>query len=157
MANRTLVFEEGYKTYDINGDPDRVIKVNVGDYAIFDRWEEVKKKLEDKEEFYAELNLNPDGTSLDETEEAMRMARELDKFVRSQINYVFNADVADVIFGKQSCLSIRNGEPLWMHFMNIILAEVEKDMTKEAKSFSNKMSKYTNPAANKYKKKGKKK
>lgn len=146
----SLHFEEGLKTYCINDDPDRVIKVSTTDYGIINRLQEADKNMKKKADEYKALNINTDGSAADKTEEAAAAIKELTEFIEGQINYVFNADVAKIVFNGQSCLSTYKGVPLYERFMNAIVPEIEKDFKEEVKESQKRVSKYT--GSNKYKK-----
>ena len=42
----SIIFDEGYRTFDINGDPNRVLRINPADIGILDR---MMKAYEDAE------------------------------------------------------------------------------------------------------------
>lgn len=153
MANRTLVFEEGYKTYDINGDPDRVIKVSTTDYGIINRFKEAEKNIKEKMKSYEHINIKPDGTAETDADEAIEAIGDLTKFIEEQINYIFNSDIAGIVFNGQSCLSTVKGVPLYERFIDAIIPEIEKDLKDETKASQKRVNKYTSGSgANAYKK-----
>lgn len=145
----SIKFEEGYRTYDINGDPNRVIKVATTDFAIINRFKDAEANIKAKVKEYEKININPDGTAEADTDEAIAAIGELTRFIEEQINYIFNSDIAGIVFNGQSCLSTYHGVPLYERFINAIIPEIEKDLKSETKASQDRINKYT---TNKYKK-----
>ena len=152
MANGSLIFEEGYKVYDINGDPDRVIKVSTTDYSIITRFQEAEFKIKEKVKDYNNINIKPDGTADTDAEEAIAAIADLTSFIEEQINYIFNSDISGIVFNGQSCLSTFKGVPLYERFLDAIIPVIEKDLKAEVKESQKRVQKYTNNSSSKYKK-----
>lgn len=60
-----LSFDEGLKSYKINGDSNRVLRFNPGDINILTRYKEVVTNLEKISDNLPEANINADGTPAD--------------------------------------------------------------------------------------------
>lgn len=125
-----LSFESGIKEYTINGDPNRVIRINPSDFGIVARAEKAKTALE-------KLHIDPGEEHLSEALTAM------DKAVREQIDLIFGEGTAKTAFGDINCTSLANGNPIFLNFLNAILPEVEKVVAEEKKKSDAKIQKYT--------------
>ena len=148
--SKSINFEEGVKTYLINDDENRKITISTGDYALINRFQEAEKAIKEKAKEYDKIKINADGSAAVETEEAAAAIKDLTEFIEGQINYIFNADVADVVFNGQSCLSTWKGVPLYERFINAVIPEIEADLKAEVKASQQRINKYSKNS--KYKK-----
>jgi len=57
-------FDEGYKEYMINDDPNRVIRFNQTDFEILDRIKDAYEEIEKATSTEDDVELNPDGTPI---------------------------------------------------------------------------------------------
>ncbi len=147
---KSINFEEGVKTYLINDDENRMITISTADYSLITRFQEAEKAIKNKAKEYDKIKIKPDGSADTDTEEAIAAIKDLTEFIESQINYIFNADVAGVVFNGQSCLSTWKGVPLYERFLNAVIPEIEKDLKAEVKASQQRINKYSGNA--KYKK-----
>ena len=140
---KSLKIDDGYKEFMINDDPGRVIRFNPSDVAILtrirDSVERIEQSLKDSENDFA---LNPDGTPAEQMEQAGEAVRNVTELVKEQINYIFNADVSEAVFGNQSPLSLVGGVPLYERFLNVVIPEIEKAVKAEQKLSEKRVSKY---------------
>ena len=125
-----LSFESGIKEYTINGDPNRVIRINPSDFAIVARAEKAKAALE-------KLHIDPGEEHMNEALIAM------DKTVREQIDLIFGEGTAKTAFGDINCTSLAGGSPIFMNFLNAILPEIEKVVGEEKRKSDARIAKYT--------------
>ena len=103
MANmQSLSFDEGLKSYMINGDSNRILRFNPGDVNILTRYKEVNNLADN----LPEAKINPDGTAAENVDIVTEQLAAFDNALREQLNYLFNADVYDVLFYGQSPLCI---------------------------------------------------
>ena len=143
---QSINFDEGIKEYEINGNPERVIKVNTADYGIIERFKNVEKRLDEKMKKYKDVKINADGSAVMGDEEAAEAIEDLSRIVKEEINYIFNADVADIVFDGTSPLSTRKGVPLYERFVNAMFPVIQKDIEAETKESSKRISKYSDKA-----------
>ena len=148
MANLNLNFNEGVKTFSINNDPERVISVNLTDFGILNRFEEASKKIKAYIDDFDPSEIGNEVHSMSDPEVYLFYA--CDKFVREQIDYIFNSPVSDIAFGKTNCMSLVQGEPLYYKFFEVIIPEIRNALKDEKRKQNEKMQKYQNAA--KYKK-----
>lgn len=128
---KSLNFDSGVKEYEINGDPNRVLRVNPTDFGIVDRINKAKDEL-DKLHITSDLN----GMT------------ELDKIVRAQIDEIFGTGSADVIFGETNSASFAGGQPVFLNFLDCIIPEIERVVGEERKKSAAKIQKYTSQVEN---------
>ena len=114
---QNINFDDGFKTYVLNNDESKIIKVNVTDFGIVDRFEKVRKDLERL----------ADKTTLSQSTDESEM-QQTDRIIREKINYIFGSDVSSVAFGSAYCFSPSGGIPVFVHFINAIMPVIEKEM-----------------------------
>lgn len=137
-----LNFDDGYREFSINNDESRVVRFNPSDYAIFARLAEAKKKIGEAFEKAGDVDITPEGKAVD-FEVAGKRIDELDKIIKEQMNYVFNSEVADKIFGNQSPLSNIGGKSLFERVFECIEPILLDAMTESKKERKKKIEKYT--------------
>lgn len=115
----TINFDDGYKTYDINGDPTRTIKVRVTDPNINARYKAAKGELN---------RIFDEAAALAEPTES-DLAR-LENEVRGQLNFIFDSDICGPAFGNASMLTIDNGRPIVVNFIEALMAQIQADREK---------------------------
>jgi len=107
-----ISFATNEKEYIINGDENRVIRVNVADVNTMKRYEEATEKIEDLKN----VPRTPEGLA------------ELDRQVREQLNYTFGTDICTAAFGDVNLLSpVEGGKMLFEAFLEAFLPQYKKD------------------------------
>lgn len=138
-----LSFDEGYKEFSINGDENRVIRFNPSDLAIIKRLEEAKNKISESMAIKDDIELDNEGKPVDSLENYSKVISHIDNVIKEQINYIFDSDVANVVFGNQSPLANIKGKPLYERFMESVMPEIKKAVEEEAKESRKRVAKYT--------------
>ena len=138
-----LSFDEGYKEFSINGDVNRVIRFNPSDLAIIKRLEEAKNKISESMAIKDDIELDNEGKPVDSLENYSKVISHIDNVIKEQINYIFDNNVADVVFGNQSPLANIKGKPLYERFMESVMPEIKKAVEEEAKESRKRVAKYT--------------
>ena len=138
-----LSFDEGYKEFSINGDENRVIRFNPSDMAIIKRLEEAKNKISESMAIKDDIELDNEGKPVDSLENYSKVISHIDNVIKEQINYIFDSDVANVVFGNQSPLANIKGKPLYERFMESVMPEIKKAVEEEAKESRKRVAKYT--------------
>lgn len=128
-----LSYNVGYKEYSINGDESRILRINTSDMNIITRMNKAEK----------ELQKIADKCNSATADNAIETLSYLDNEVRKQINYVFDGDVSDIIFGNTNCISIAGGKPIFENFLEAVLPVIKEDISTEQKKIERKVSKYT--------------
>lgn len=121
---QSINFATGYKTYDINGDPDNVIRVNLADKNLLNRMNETLEALDTFKD-----TLPDDVTEL----QANTM---LDTLIKEKIDYTFGKGTSKAVFGDVSCLTPANdeGECIFETFMKAIVPVIQSDMEEAAEN-----------------------
>ena len=138
-----LSFDEGYKEFSINGDVNRVIRFNPSDLAIIKRLEEAKNKISESMAIKDDIELDNEGKPINSLENYSKVISHIDNVIKEQINYIFDSDVANVVFGNQSPLANIKGKPLYERFMESVMPEIKKAVEEEAKESRKRVEKYT--------------
>jgi len=146
MATKNIQFDEGFKEYTINGDENRVIRVDTADIALTTRAVEAQKQIDAFMKRYEDIKIKADGTADIEEEAAIEAVKEMTDFVCGQIDYIFNSKVSDIVFNGASPLSTRNGIALYERFVNAMLPIIEADLKAENKAAQKRVDKYTKQA-----------
>lgn len=128
---KSLNFDSGVKEYEINGDPNRVLRINPSDFGIIERINKAKDALD-------ELHITPDIDGM----------VELDKAVRAQIDEIFGAGSSDTIFGETNSASFASGQPVFLNFLECITPEIARVIEEEKKKSATKIKKYTSQVEN---------
>lgn len=131
---RSINFDDGFKSFYINGDENRVIRFNPGDLNMRVRVEEAQKRIRKWEGSLKAIELNPDGTLVVEDEEESAELRGFEDMLRRELNYVFNADVYDTIFSGQSPLCTVGKEKMFL--FEAVLQSVTPIIEEEIEAFS---------------------
>jgi|GEM_PF-721003 hypothetical protein len=108
------------ESFNINGDPNRVITFNPADQNILVRLNNVSKEVG----CIKETDFIPaDGVFESELDEIAHIVKAKDAFLREKVDYIFGYPVSDVIFGKESVdenMLIRFFEAAFKHIRNVI-------------------------------------
>lgn len=140
---QNINFNDGYISMTINNDPNRVISFNPSDFGMIDRYYKSVETIEKLTEEISDFKLNSDGTPKEQLGEAAAAVERLSNAIKEQIDFIFNNNVSEVVFGKQSPLSIVGGAPLWERFLLAITPVVEREAKREKRESIKRISKYT--------------
>ena len=121
----TLSFETGIKTFDINGDPNRVVSFNPSDLNFIHRLYDGYMKLDALQRKYSlQADKAPEATKM------MAIAHEADLEMRKIIDGIFAAPVSEIVFEGQATNAITgDGCPLWLGFLVAIMANCDETVT----------------------------
>jgi hypothetical protein len=140
---QNLSFDDGYKEFSINGDESRIIRFNPADFSIIERIKVAYDEIEKATNLKEDIELNPDGTAVDELGQAAEIVKSINDTIKNQIDYIFNSPVSEAAFGNQSPLGMVKGIPLYERFLNAIIPVVEKEVKSEMAASQKRISKYT--------------
>lgn len=133
---KNINIDDGREAIMINGDPDRVIYVQASDFNIKVRAHKAKSGINALLEELDKANPENEETLVD-------ILEDVDKRIREQINYIFDYDVSQPVFGACSPLmSLRNGKSYIEAFLEAILPELEKIAEKAAKASEKRINKH---------------
>lgn len=133
MSMQSINFNSGnYKEYAINGDENRVIRINVSDVGIITRIQDAMSKADNIAEEVSEREKNEDRTQL---------LKEYDQRAREMVND---------IFGSVNVFSVAsNGKPVLVNFLEallvVVVQEIKSAQTAAQIKLEEKVEKYTAP------------
>lgn len=141
---QSLNFDDGLKSFAINGDESRVIRFNPADPGLIERYQEALQLIEAAQnDLTKDLPLNPNGTPTGGTEENVRIVKEVGGVIREALKLMFNSDVYDTVFAGQSPLAATTGgKYLFEVFMESLLPIFEKEIKEYQKNSKKRMDKY---------------
>ena len=111
---QSINFDDGFKVFDINGDPDCTIKINTADIGILER-------LESSIDTLNGLVEKAKNTEQRQDNKKYAVLGEIDKSIKEQINYVFGSDVSTSAFGTACCFTFVNGKPIFQNFLDAVI------------------------------------
>lgn len=115
---QSINFDDGYKRYILNDDENKIIRVNVTDFNILDRY---TKAQADMQALIEEMQSDSEATP--------EKIASYDKRIRENINFIFGSDVCTAAFGTANCMSVvGNGSMLFESFLNALMPQVQADM-----------------------------
>ena len=135
---QNISFDDGYKSYMINNDENKVIRVNISDLNIKKRYDDTTEKL------FAEIDKAKAEVA---TPEVMA---EVDRAIRDHLNYIFGSDICTAAFGTANVLSpVSSGKTLIESFLDAFLPTITADIERAANaakiSLEAKTDKYIKP------------
>lgn len=134
---KNLSFKDGYESFTVNGDENRIVRFNPADPEIINRLLKLKTDFQDyKPE--ADLELNPDGTPKSEIEKEGAFVAEFTTAMRKAFNDIFNSDVYDTIFDGQSPLCIVGQKKKESYLFEAVLEAVMELMRPAINEYSKK-------------------
>ena len=138
----SIIFDEGYRTFDINGDPNRVLRVNPSDIGILDR---MMKAYEDMQKEVAELGdikISNTGEAISDAVEVVGTIRKLNRMLRMRFDEIFYEGAADIVFGTMNPLATAGGKTVFENFMEAFIKEIKPMLEDEQKQTSENLKKY---------------
>lgn len=144
MGNtQNLSFDDGFMSFTLNNDPNKVIRFNPTDFGIIQRIKDAYDAIDKAAEGTEGIELKADGTPKENVEEAAKAVEIYDNAVRNAIDGIFNSDICDIAFGKQSALSlVSGGKFLWESFLECICKVIEKEANIKIEASRKRINKY---------------
>ena len=113
---KSINFDEGYKTYAVNGDESRVIKIRISDFNLLKRVESAMTEIESLKEKYS--GRRDENTMI-----------EFDSSVRKIIDKAFDSDVCANAFGSANiCTVVNGGKLLFESFFEAFIPLLKSDL-----------------------------
>jgi hypothetical protein len=143
MSTQNLSFDDGFKEFTINNDPKKVIRFNPTDFGFISRLKNEYEAIDKAAETAGDIKLNPDGSAYDNLVGASDAVEIYNKAVRDAIDDIFNSNISDIAFGRQSAISlVGNGKFLWESFLECICKVIEKETGEKIAASKKKIDKY---------------
>ncbi len=130
----TIEFNQGFKEYDLGGDPNKVIRFIPSDFNLPGR---IKESIQAIDKIIERHNRIGDGGN------GIEEIASCDAEIKELINYIFDSDVSSVVFGNTNCMSMAGGQPLCVNFLNAILPIIQESINDEKKKSEKNIAKYT--------------
>lgn len=139
---QNISFDDGYKSYMINNDENKVIRINIGDLNIQKRYEDTKDKMLAEIDRIKNSKFTPD---------TLAQANET---IRGYLNTIFGSDICTAAFGETNILSpVSSGKLLIESFLDAFLPMISEDIKsitfKKKYSLEDKTAKYIAPVLGK--------
>lgn len=144
-----LQVESQKQTIQLNGNPEKVIELDLGDSNIITRLSEGVDKIEDLVKERQNLHeLLANGNDSDESnisyyKNLASKFKELENSMRGIINEIFDFDVCTPFLGTSSVFSIKNGEFAYERIINSLMGLYEDSIQKENNKLKERLSKHT--------------
>ena len=136
---KSINFDDGYKEFSINNDPERTIRFNPSDVAIVERLHKASEALEKLVTENAEL-------SAETSEDAAKAIERLDTAIKEQVDYIFNQPVSNKVFGNQSPMAPVGGKMLFERFLEAATPVIMSYVKAERKASEKRIGKYVSEA-----------
>lgn len=118
LKMKNISFETGIKEYAINGDENRVIKLNINDPALVERLQSAGNIIDEVTELFSDKN-HP-------TFEELIQA---DKLIRERLEQIFGQDICSIALGKMNCFAfVSPHKYLIQSFLDAFLEEITKEI-----------------------------
>lgn len=146
-----LTYDDGYKTIELNGDPQKVIRINPTDTQLLDRISSFNEKADSIKKKYGDIDMNSIEKlqTIDEKnpdfeiiKKAAENADKLDKAIKELIDEIFGYDISSIVFGASSCLSPAGGKPVFLNFMTCIFEYIKECSAEERKKSTEALNAY---------------
>lgn len=142
------------KKVRINGDDNKILELNTSDLNIITRLEESYNKLNDTMQKVASLLSEMPETEGEVSPEHMSdissALKELDNSMRKEVDYIFNAPVSAACCDKGSMYDPYDGEFMYEHIIEAMLALYERNLDKEFAKIRNRVNAKTSKYTKKY-------
>lgn len=132
-----LSFDNGIIEVMINGDKNKTIAFCPSDINISVRYKESLKVFEELSE-KANTVFNENANNNEELFKQIEQYKEIDDTVKKTIDYIFNAEISKVAFGKSSSLSkTSNGKHAFENLLNSLLELCNKCYSNKVNNIKN--------------------
>lgn len=144
-----LQVESQKQTIQLNGNPEKVIELDLGDSNIITRLSEGADKIENlvkERQNLHELLANGNDSTESNAKYYQDLAvkfKELENNMREIINEIFEYDVCTPFLGTSSVFSIKNGEFAFEKIINSLMGLYEDSIRKESNNLKQRLSKHT--------------
>ena len=130
----------GVKRYEIedeNGELLGVISINVSDFNIIDRIAQSEKKI-----MQIASGVQEKVKNMQTIEEKGKAMADADAEIKKELDYMFDSNVSEIVFGNKSCLSVCGGQLLITNFIEGIIPVIKHDLLAVRKEAENRMAVY---------------
>ena len=136
------------KKFRIDGDDSRIVELNTSDARIVGRLSEAYPKLQELNERAGQITagLDTDGETDDELKSAKIMGERLaavDKEMRELIDYLFDANVSEIVAPDGSMYDPFNGSFRFEYIIEAFIAQYQDNLQAEYNKMTKQVEKHT--------------
>ena len=134
------------KKFTLDGDPNRVIELDISDINIIDRATTAFRNIEKLQADWESLPIpkNPnnedDGETLNDTvstiEDFNTQFAEIENKLKQELNYMFDSDIAGTIFEANSPFSMVNGKFKFQQVVDVLMSLYENQIQSDVKKLN---------------------
>lgn len=130
-----LQFNNGVRSFTINGDENCVVCINTSDWSLLERLKDMKERIRDRVRKLEEVS----------DDDALEAITRTDREVREELDAVFGKGVSAAAFGSLNCLTFAGGQPIVLNFLEeALMPEIQRSLADEQERANEKISRYTN-------------
>lgn len=127
----------------IDGDDNRIIELDTADLTILNRLREVYPRLNELGMKGFEINDADDDTLIETVDNMLSVLKEIDGEMRSIINYIFDANIADICLPIGAMYNMRNGEFVFERILDALFGLYSENIQAEFGKMSDRMKQHT--------------
>lgn len=128
----------------LDGDDNRIIELDTGDLTILNRLREVYPRLSELGIKGFEINDVDEDTPIEAVDNMLSALKEIDGEMRSIINYIFDANIADVCLPTGAMYNMRSGEFVFERILDALFGLYSENIQAEFGKMSDRMKQHTN-------------
>ena len=121
--------------FRINGDPNKILELNISDTGIMERLEKGWQRLQEDVKKIGELNENDEDLS--------SKLSAIDKSMRKQIDYIFDSNVSEICASNGKMIDPWNGQTRYEHILDSLLTLYADNINSEFRKMKARTSKHT--------------
>ncbi|MBQ8298158.1 MAG: hypothetical protein IJX77_10300 [Ruminococcus sp.] len=114
---KSINFNTGERTYIVNEDESKVIRINLSDINLMKRINETQKQIQHLSEKYR-----------DTKKPSFEEIKDINHEIRRIFNYAFGTDICTPAFGDANVMSPVDGKPLFQVFFDAFLPVLREDL-----------------------------
>ena len=138
----SINFDDGYKEFEINGDPNRVLRFNPADIGVVDRMHKAVENMQNDINNIGDVKITQTGDAMTEVKEVADIVRKINESLRNGFDEIFYPGASSIVFGVQNPMAIANGKTIYENFMNAYIKVVEPFIHEAQKESETAMKEY---------------
>lgn len=135
-GNIDLGYSTNKKRFSVNGNPDLIIEFNPSDLGMATRFQKTLPKIKELDKEWRNLIEIKDEETEDGGSVFVEKFDEIEKGIRDAVDYIFDGDIADKLFGNASAFSPENGFFKYEHVITGLVKCYEQTIQDEVPKFN---------------------
>lgn len=131
------------KTIRIDGDDNRIIKLNTADMGIVERIQQLSQRMSELSKEFVNVKYDENLDEKESTDELVTQINKVDGEMRSIIDDLFQSPICDVCVPDGTMFDIHNGEFMYEILMDKLLTFYADTIQDETQKVINRMRKHT--------------